>query len=394
MDDMNRSKEELIEELQQLRQHKNTFINMLSHELRNPLTSAMMGVEMIERVHHEGGQITKTNKIVRRQLKQLNRMVDDLLDVACIIENRITLRKEEVDPNQIVKQAIEDYQWQFAEKGVILNTEFTAPLQLSADPVRMTQAVGNLLHNAVKFTDRGNVVHVAVSRSEDLKQAEIIVRDTGMGIDQETLLNAFQPFLQADKSIDRKNGGLGLGLSITKGIVELHDGTIAVKSDGLGKGTQSIIRLPIPYAEEADCAVSGHEDRLRILVIDDMPDIREIMTALLEHLGHEVVTAESGVEGITKAKAFHPQVLFCDIGLPGISGYEVAKFFCTDHELKDTYLIAFSGYSQPEDRERSKEAGFQVHLAKPVEMEVLKNILQDFSKTKSGIDLCCKDEYY
>jgi len=385
LDDMNRSKEELIEELQQLRQHKNTFINMLSHELRNPLTSAMMGVELSEKILQEGGQATKTIKIVRRQLKQLNRMVDDLLDVARITENRIILKQEEVDLNQIVKQAIEDYRWQFSESGVILNTEFTSTLQISADSVRMTQAVGNLLHNAVKFTDRGKDVSVVVSRSEDQREALITVRDTGMGIDPKDLPNIFEPLSQVDKSLDRKYGGLGLGLSITKGIVELHGGTITAASDGLGKGSLLIIRLPILYRVQDHCATADKEEPLRILIIDDMPDILEIMSALLEHLGHEVITAESGFEGIVKAKEFHPHVLFCDIGLPGINGYEVAKFFHADDELKDTYLIAFSGYARPEDRECSKEAGFQVHLSKPVGIEDLKESLRGFYK--SGIDL-------
>jgi len=371
----------LVHKLHLANKQKNDFINMLSHELRNPLASAMMGVDLID-MQHENVQVKKTNKIVRRQLKQLNHMVDDLMDVARITENRITLNKEEVDLNQLVRNAIEDYQWQFAEKGVILNSEFTEPLKLSADSVRMTQAVGNLLNNSLKFTETGNVVYVSVSQSEDKRDAMITVRDTGIGIDQEALSYLFEPLLQVDKSLDRKNGGLGLGLAITKGIVELHGGTVEVTSDGLGEGAQSIIRLPIPDREEMDSSETGKEDRLRILVIDDMLDITEIMTALLEHLGHEVITAESGFEGIAKAKVFHPHVLFCDIGLPGISGYEVAEFFTADEELKDTHLIAFSGYSQPEDRERSKEAGFKAHLAKPVEMEVLKNILLDYCKMK------------
>ena len=371
-----------VDKLRRVNQQRNEFINILSHELRNPLTSAMMGVDLID-MQHESGEVKKTNKIVRRQLKQLNHMVDDLMDVARITENRITLNKEEVDLNQLVRNAIEDYQWQFAEKGVILNSEFTEPLKLSADSVRMTQAVGNLLNNSLKFTETGNVVYVSVSQSEDKRDAMITVRDTGIGIDQEALSYLFEPLLQVDKSLDRKNGGLGLGLAITKGIVELHGGTVEVTSDGLGEGTQSIIRLPIPYTVEAYSSETGKEDGLRILVIDDMPDITEIMTALLEHLGHEVITAESGFEGIAKAKVFHPHILFCDIGLPGISGYEVAEFFTADEELKDTHLIAFSGYSQPEDRERSKEAGFKAHLAKPVEMEVLKSILLDYCKMKS-----------
>ncbi len=368
---------ELVDKLRQSDQNKNTFINMLSHEIRNPLASAMLGIEMIEKMQQEGEWNTKVVEIVKRQLTQLSHMADDLLDVTHITEQNLVLKKQPVELNEIVEQVIEDYQWQFVYDGVVLKTEFTSPLHLDGDPVRLAQAVGNLLHNAVKFTERGKEVSVAVARSKDTDEALITVRDAGMGMDSEMLSDVFEPFSQADKSIDRRRGGLGLGLSIVKGIVELHGGSITAKSDGLGRGTEFIVRLPVTPRKETSAAeqeeASG--ESLRVLVIDDMPDITEIMTALLAHLGHDVVSASDGLEGIAKAKEFRPHVLFCDIGLPGMNGYEVAQYFCGDDDLKGTYMVAFSGYAQPEDRQRSRKAGFKEHLAKPVELNTLKKIL-------------------
>lgn len=374
---------ELVDSLRQVDQSKNAFINMLSHELRNPLATAAMGAELIKRMQNDSDRVERLREIVHCQLKQLSCLLDDLLDVAHITENKIVLNLKTVELNKLVNQAIESYRWEFKEKGVDLQTEFTKPLFMKADPERLTQAVEKLLHNAVKFTERGDAVAVTVSRAESNQGALITVCDTGMGMDREMLLSAFKPFLQVEQSLDRKRGGLGLGLSIVKGILELHGGDITVNSEGLGKGTQFSIWLPLSRQEEDEVISDSDEtsaDSLKILVIDDMPDITEIMTALLTHLGHEVMSAASGIEGITIAKEFRPQVLFCDIGLPGMNGYEVAEYFRADDELKDTYMIAFSGYAQQEDKLRSQRAGYKVHLAKPVEMELLKKVL----------DTCCQ----
>lgn len=290
--------------------------------------------------------------------------------VTRITQYKIKLKKERVELDKLVQLVVKDYRPQFAEKEVRLETELTADsLFLEADPTRMTQIVGNLLNNAVKFTAKGDKVSVKATKDDSTQEVVITVQDTGMGIQPELLTDLFQPFMQVDCSLDRNLGGLGLGLAIVKGMVELHDGSVAVHSEGLGHGTKFTIRLPVAATEKQKqeiktVGLSGSYHR--ILIIDDISDIAVTLCSLLSYLGHKVITALSGPEGIIKAKEFRPNVLLCDIGLPGMNGYEVARSFQSNNELKDVYLIALSGYAQPEDLERSRSAGFNLHLAKPV----------------------------
>jgi PAS domain S-box-containing protein len=379
---------DLVEKLRQQDQNKNTFLNMLSHELRNPLASIMMSLSLQNQVPPGGEEDIKARKVMERQTAHLSRLVDDLLDITRITQNKITLKKERVELNQLVKVAVADYQASFIEKEVGLKIELTSDLLfLEADPARLTQIIGNLLHNASKFTSKGDQVFVTVYHDESTQEAIIKVKDNGIGIKPEILPNLFEPFMQVDSTLDRSNGGLGLGLAIVKGMVELHKGSVSVHSEGLGKGTRLQIRLPLTAVETGKKEQGSKTGCLsanpfRILIIDDIPDIAEILSSLLSYLGHEVATAFSGPEGIAKAKEFQPKVVICDIGLPGMNGYEVAKSFRSDQELKDTFLIALSGYAQPEDLERSREAGFKKHLAKPVNLETLEQVLAEVSLHK------------
>jgi PAS domain S-box-containing protein len=376
---------DLVEKLRQQDQNKNVFLNMLSHELRNPLASIMMSLSLLNRVPAYGEQALKAQKIATRQGEQLTRLVDDLLDVARITQNKITLKKEHVELNRLVEQTVVDYQGQFKEKEVALESKLTSTsLFLEADPARLTQIIGNLLHNASKFTSKGDQVLVTVGHEESTQEAIITVEDNGIGIKLEILPNLFEPFMQADSTLDRSSGGLGLGLAIVKGMAELHGGSVFVHSEGLGKGTQITIRLPLRVVEagknEPGSETGGlSECSFRILIIDDIPDIIEILSSLLRYLGHEVATALNGPEGISKAKEFRPEVLICDIGLPSMNGYEVAKCFRNDKELKDTFLIALSGYAQQEDLERAEEAGFENYLVKPVNLDTLEQVLAEVS---------------
>jgi PAS domain S-box-containing protein len=375
--------QELIEQLRQSDQNKTNFLNMLSHELRNPLASIMMSLSLQYQVSPGGEDDLKARKVMGRQTAHLSRLVDDLLDITRITQNKIILKKERVELKQLVKLAVMDYQAAFTEKDVGLKFESTLDLlYLETDPARLTQIIGNLLHNASKFTSKGDHVLVKVDINESTQEAIITIQDNGIGIKPEILPNLFEPFMQADSTLDRSNGGLGLGLAIVKGMVELHKGSVSAHSEGLGKGTRLTIRLPIT-AVEAGKKEQGSQtgglaaNSFKILIIDDIPDIAEILSSLLSYLGHKVAVAFNGPEGIAKAREFRPNVVICDIGLPGMNGYEVAGCLRSEKELKDTFLIALSGYAQAEDLERSREAGFNTHLAKPVDLETLQQVLAE-----------------
>ncbi|UWG95341.1 ATP-binding protein [Dehalobacter sp. DCM] len=371
---------EMLEKLSQADENKTRFLNVLSHELRNPLASIMMSLSLLEKVPPTGEQALLARKVAQRQTAQLSRLVDNLLDVTRISQNKITLEKEHIELNEIIRNAVADYQLQFAEKGVDLIMNMTSAIYTEADPARLTQVIGNLLHNALKFTDKGDRTWVEVTQDKKRHEAIIKVKDTGIGIKPELLPGLFDAFMQADTSLDRNSGGLGLGLSIVQGIVKLHGGSITAYSDGPAQGTEFFLRLPIQKAgEERKASVySASSGRpLNILVIDDIPDVAEILCSLLSYLGHKVRIALSGREGIAMAKEFHPEVLICDIGLPEMNGYKVAELFRSDHTLRNIFLIALSGYAQPEDLSRSREAGFDRHLAKPVDLDTLKSVLAE-----------------
>ncbi|MHB8126189.1 MAG: PAS domain-containing hybrid sensor histidine kinase/response regulator [Desulfitobacteriaceae bacterium] len=375
----------LVEELRKMDENKNQFLSMLSHELRNPLASIMMSVSLLERVTPGGEQFRQAKEIIERQTTQLSRLVDDLLDVTRITQNKINLKKENINLIELISGALEDYREQLASKGVGLKIELTpVPLYMEVDPARLTQVIGNLINNAAKFTEMGDTVQVSVWKDEDQQEAVICVKDDGLGIKPDILPDLFLPFIQVDSSLGRSSGGLGLGLAIVKGMVDMHGGNVAAASEGLGKGALFTIRLPLPAVPKNNrvkqLQPNGEPSRtLRILVIDDIPDVAEIVCSLLRLLGHEVISANSGSEGIVKAKAFHPEILFCDIGMSGMNGYEVAESFRRDKELKDIFLVALTGYAQPEDLERAREAGFNRHLAKPVDMAILEQTLAEFS---------------
>ncbi len=372
----------LVAELEKADQNKNAFINMLSHELRNPLASIMISLDLMDKLIPEGQRNYKALEIAKRQGKQLTNLVDDLLDVTRISQNKIALKKETVEINELINKAVQDYQPQFIDKNVKLEIKLTTPLFLEADPSRITQVIGNLLHNAGKFTRSNDLVTTTVSPDTNSNEAVITVQDTGRGIDTDVLGNLFEPFTQVDKTLDRSNGGLGLGLAIVKGMVELHGGRVEAFSEGVGKGAKFTIRLPLPkgnvriqeFSEKPD---DKSNKSLKILIIDDNKDLAEILCELIGFLGYETGSAHNGTDGIAKAIELRPDIIICDIGLPDMSGYEVAKMIRQDAELKDTFMIALSGYAQSEDIERSKEAGFNRHLAKPVSIETLEIVLKD-----------------
>jgi PAS domain S-box-containing protein len=380
---------ELVKKLNRADSNKNEFISVLSHELRNPLTSIMMGITVLDQSAPGSEEARQAREIIKHQTDHLSHLVDELLDVTRITQNKMQLKKERLELNQLVEQVVQDYRPQFAEKKVKLEVKLNAsPVYLEADPARLIQAVGNLLANASKFTDTGGNALVTVETNQTSREAVIKIKDTGIGIDPSLLSDLFEPFMQADSSPRRSHSGLGMGLSIVKGIAILHGGSAAAFSEGMGKGTQFTIRLPLAAQEHPDSqapeepALEEQSCALRILVIDDMPTITNFMNILLNKLGHEVVIANSGPEGIAKAREFNPEMIFCDIGMPGMDGYNVAREIRSDDQLKSAHLIALSGYAQPEDVKNSKDAGFDRHLAKPVRMAVLKDTLDEYCREK------------
>jgi PAS domain S-box-containing protein len=366
----------LVAELEKADENKNQFISVLSHELRNPLAAISAGVQILD-VTEDINQTEKAKEIMKRQTNQLCKLVDDLLELTRITQNKIRLKKEYVNLNEIVKNAVEDIGSEYAKKGVKLDIKIqTKPVFLNADPVRITQMIGNILFNALKFTQANGVVWLTLKTEK--KNAILIVKDNGIGLSSEILPHLFTPFTQAENTLARSSGGLGLGLSIVKGIVDLHEGTVSAFSDGLGKGSTFTIRLPITSGEKIIEKPSlGNNDNksLKLLIIEDNRDFAELLSAMLSTIGYNVNIAFDGVGGIKQAKQIKPDIIFCDIGLPGINGYAVAESIRNDKELKDIKLIALTGYAGEGDVDRALKAGFNKHLAKPVDFESLKNVL-------------------
>lgn len=367
----------LVKELEQSDKNKNQFISVLSHELRNPLAAISAGVQILD-ITRDINQIANVKEIIHRQTSQLCKLVDDLLELTRISQNKIKLKKENINLNEIVKSAVEDIRLEYENKGVKLGTEIQAsPIILNADSVRITQIIGNILFNALKFTQANGAVWLTLKQEEDY--AVICVKDNGIGISPEILPYLFTPFTQADNSLDRSGGGLGLGLSIAKGIADLHEGDVSVYSDGLGKGSAFTIRLPVSEDEKLmmDKPIPDIADKtsLKLLIIEDNRDFADLLSTMLSAIGYTVNIAYNGEDGVNHAKRIKPDVIFCDIGLPGMNGYDVAGSIRNDKDLKDVYLIALTGYAGEGDAERILKAGFSRHLAKPVDLATLKNAL-------------------
>ncbi len=370
---------ELVEQLKEEDRNKNEFLSVLSHELRNPLATIIAGISFLDATKDKK-QEKQAREIIKRQSAQLCRLVDDLLDITRITQNKIRLKKSRIDLNRLAELAAEDMRVQFERKGIQLETDIPPEhFYLEADPARVSQMIGNLLHNAMKFTESGGRVKIKVYK--DKKYAVISVKDSGIGINKEMLNRIFLPFVQADESLERSGGGLGMGLGIAKGICELHGGTISAKSDGLGKGSTFEIRLPATAQgkQKEDAVPKNKTSRhLRVLLIEDNRDFAELLGSMFRQIGHETDIAYNGPEGVGKAKAIRPDILFCDIGLPDMSGYEVARLIKEDAKTSGIYLVALTGYAGQQDIELAASSGFDKHIAKPVSIETIQKVLGQF----------------
>jgi PAS domain S-box-containing protein len=368
--------------LREADRQKNEFLAMLSHELRNPLAPIRNSLYILERAAPGGVQARRARAVIDRQLGHMTWLIDDLLDVTRITRGKIRLERECLDLNDLAQRTVEEHRTLFAKSDVRLEVlPSSAEVWVEGDRVRLAQVVGNLLQNAAKFTPRGGRATLSVQADRSRGLAIVTVRDTGAGIRPEMLPRLFRPFTQADVTLDRSKGGLGLGLALVKGLVEMHGGSVTASSGGAGKGAAFTIRLPLDTATArtmpAQHGLGGGAAARRVLVIEDNEDAADTLREVLELDEHVVDVAYTGREGIEKARAFHPDVVLCDIGLPEMDGYEVARAMRADPELGRVALVAVSGYAQPEDVATAREAGFDAHLAKPPSIETLERALTE-----------------
>jgi PAS domain S-box-containing protein len=371
---------ERAEELERTDRAKDQFLAMLAHELRNPIGAISNAVHLVKRLGPAEPLIVRAQEIMERQVAHTARLLDDLLNVSRIARGMITLQTVRVDLVQLLRSAADDFRGLADAAGLSLALELPEhAVWAEADPTRLAQVVANLLHNAVKFTERGGRVTMQLSVEAEPPRAAIIVRDTGIGIEPAVLPHIFEPLAQADLSLDRSRGGLGLGLPLVKGLVELHGGDVQVKSAGPGRGAEFTVHLPIAPSSLVPAAAAAPPalptGPLRVLVVEDNQDAATSLHALLQLWGCVVAVAYSGDEALALAPQFQPHVVLCDLGLPGISGYEVAVALKQQPATAATRLIAVSGYAQQEDQQRSLSAGFERHLAKPVDPEELQRLL-------------------
>ncbi|MBA2664983.1 MAG: GAF domain-containing protein [Bradymonadaceae bacterium] len=376
------------EALREADRRKDRFWAVLSHELRNPLAPIKNSLYVLERVAPTSDQARRSRAVIERQVDQVARLVDDLLDVTRVNRGKIQLQKRCVDLNELIRRTAEDHSSLFASNGLELVVELCdEPVFVCGDWNRLAQVVGNLLQNASKFTLHGGKTTLSLAKELAKGRAIIRVSDTGVGMAPETVESLFEPFMQANASLDRSADGLGLGLGLVKGLVELHEGGVRATSPGMGKGAQFSVWLPLdesPSVEVAkEPAVRSRASR-RVLIIEDNVDVAETLRIVLDLCGHEVEVAHSGDEGIEMARRSRPAIVLCDIGLPGMNGFAVARAMRADPELRSIYLVALSGYAMPSDVLKSKEAGFSRHMAKPPNLDALQELVATVP-TESGL---------
>ena len=324
--------------------------------------------------------------MMQRQVSQIVWMVNDLLDVSRISRGTILLRKSPIELASSINPAVEAVRPLCKILGHELTVTLPAePIYLDGDPTRLTQVVGNLLSNACKFTEKGGRIELSVEREGE--QAVIRVRDSGIGITEDALPSLFNAFTQVDTSLERAQKGLGIGLTLVKNLVEMHDGTVEARSSGLGRGSEFVVHLPIlaeapkPLPEAAISELAPPPKARRILIVDDDPDSAHSLAMLLKRDGHETRTAHDGLEALEAAATFRPDTILMDIGLPKLNGYDAARKIRAQRWGESIVLIAFTGWGQDEDRQKSREAGFSAHMVKPVELPALTKVLAEFDAT-------------
>lgn len=353
---------------------RDRFLALLGHELRNPLAALAAAGELLER----GVEPERRIAVVRRQTRQLTRLVDDLLDVSRVTSGKVVLQLARVDLRDLVLRCLESFAPAAAKGGLALTAGTLQEATVDGDEVRLDQVLTNLLTNAVKYTPHGG--HVRVELSREGRIAVLRVRDDGIGIAPEELGRIFEPFVQVSSALDRARGGMGLGLTLVRGLVQLHGGSIEALSGGPDMGSEFALRLPLAQPSRSGNALEARQaepraDRRDVLVVEDNEDAREALTTMLSLWGHAVRSAADGREAVALARARRPEVALIDLGLPLLDGFEVARRLRAEHG-REPFLVALTGYGQPEDLERTRLAGFDAHLTKPTDLSRLEALLR------------------
>jgi signal transduction histidine kinase len=371
----------LLEQLEESVDRRDEFLAMLGHELRNPLAAMSNAIGVLKRLsvdHHP--LFLTTRNILERQMQHLGCLLNDLLDVSRVTRGKITIRLEKVELATVVSSALHGIRPLIEQYQHKLKVQLPPqPLYLKGDPTRLAQLLSNLLSNAAKYTEPGGFIDLSAAQIAD--QIEIRVRDTGVGMTADLIARIFDLFAQAERPLDRSQGGLGVGLTVTKRLVELHGGTIEAISPGPGCGSKFVVRLPTNIEQPE--FISDHESSsifepkkaLRILVVDDNQDAVRALAMLLEMLDYQVYSAYDGVEALELAHRHHPDVMLLDLGLPHIDGYELARRFRADPAFAEARLVAITGYGGEDNRQRALAAGFDCHLTKPVDLAILQEVL-------------------
>ncbi len=379
----------LYAEVKDADRRKDEFLAMLAHELRNPLAPIRSGLDLLGMEGVDAPTAAWARDMMKHQVQHLVRLVDDLLDVSRIMRGKVQVRKERLRLQDVIRRGLETAQPLIASQGheLVLQTP-AEPIWIEADPVRIAQVITNLLNNAAKYNNKPG--HIWVTAQRKGEQAVLRIRDDGIGIERELLPHIFDLFTQANRSIARSQGGLGIGLTLVRSLVELHGGGVEARSEGPDKGSEFIVRLPAmasPPGETGTAGTAGSaaeprrtgdEEHHRVLIVDDNVVAAKLLSEITSRWHHEVSVTYTGESALELAKTFHPDVVLLDIGLPGITGYEVAEQLRLLPEFSRTLLVAVTGYGQEEDRRRSREAGFNHHLVKPVSPEMLHEVLASY----------------
>lgn len=367
------------DELRRSNLHKDEFLAMLGHELRNPLAAIRHVVDLLVAREERDEQLVRLAAVLRRQTHHMTRLLDELLDVSRVASGKLNVERKPTDLARVASDVVADMKRQFSNHDIELSYAGSPePVVVKGDETRLAQALSNLLDNALKFTPAGGSVEVSVSRSGTV--GVVKVRDTGIGVEPSLLERLFEPFQQGPQDLDRELGGLGLGLSLVKGIVALHDGTVTAHSEGDGTGSEFVITLPMteePVETELREPQSEPGPTLDVLIIEDNEDAATLLREILETMGHSARVAHEGEAGLKLAREEAPRVAICDIGLPRMSGYQLAKAFRDDPVLRDVKLVALTGYGRSADFEKSLRAGFDRHLTKPVDIHRLEEVLRE-----------------
>ena len=376
---------DLLQQRDEADKRKDEFLAMLAHELRNPLAPLRTGLELLK-LEPSPQVVSRAKATMERQVSNLTRLVDDLLDVSRISRGKIALKRTVLDARERVSDAVSAAQPSATSRNLRIELELPDhPVMVYADPVRLEQMLGNLVGNAMKFSLPEGEIRVSLEAADEW--AVMRVKDTGIGIPADHLDKVFELFGQSAASIDRSQGGLGIGLTVVRLIAELHGGRAQVFSEGVGQGTEAVVHLPlksypgatrIPLAERAPHATSTR----RVLLIEDNVDVADMLAEYLQQIGHVVVQAHDGRAGLEAARRHQPQVVVCDLGLPGLDGYEVARSLREMPELRSSLLIAVSGYGESADREKARAAGFSHHITKPADPAELAHLIAENGKAE------------